>query len=381
MALMFVNTPELSHGRIFTQGRVLSKGRVLGLDGMRAISVLLVLLSHFGFEKIVPGALGVTSFFFISGFLITILLLREYQEHGKIDILQFYKRRQIRLLPELLFYICISGFVGIIYVGLPRVQDYLSGLFYYANYYHLYQIYVSGIVDFRWPHFWTLAVEQHFYLTFPLIFYVFIRKPKQLLRVLIALCILVLVWRGVIILSGGSARYTYEASDARMDSIAYGCITALILWFGKNSKPIDFRPYTYWFISAGFVLIVASLAIRAPFFREVIRYFVQGMALMLIFLGLYGSLKGDFLIRILETAPLVWMGRMAYGAYLWHFDFLVIIQSFKLESSFEMRPVYTLALASVLISGTFILAYISFKFIFLPSQKWLHAQVLNRRAN
>jgi peptidoglycan/LPS O-acetylase OafA/YrhL len=183
---MFKNTCSLSNCSFLTNGRI------LGLDGMRAMSVLLVLLSHFGFEKIVPGALGVTIFFFISGFLITVLLLREFQEYGKIDILHFYKRRQMRLLPELLFYIFISGFIGILYVGLPRLQDYLSGLFYYANYYHLYQIYVAGVIDFRWPHFWTLAVEQHFYLTFPLIFAAFILKPKQLLNVLIALCILIL---------------------------------------------------------------------------------------------------------------------------------------------------------------------------------------------
>jgi peptidoglycan/LPS O-acetylase OafA/YrhL len=301
------------------------------------------------FEKIIPGALAVTIFFFISGFLITILLLREYQEHGKIDILQFFKRRQIRLLPELLFYIFISGFVGIIYVGLPRLQDYLSGVFYYANYYHLYQTYVSGINDFRWPHFWTLAVEQHFYLTFPFVFSVFILKPNRFLRVLITLCVLILISRGLIILSGGSARYTYEASDARMDSIAYGCITAIILWFGKKGKPIDLGSYTYWFMGIGFALIFATLAIRTPFFREVIRYSVQGMALMLIFLGLYGSKKGDFFISILETKPLIWTGRMAYGAYLWHFDYLVIVQSFKLESSFETRPIYTLILAFILI--------------------------------
>jgi peptidoglycan/LPS O-acetylase OafA/YrhL len=343
----------------------LGEGRIRGLDGMRAGSVLLVLLSHFGFEKVIPGALGVTIFFFISGFLITILLLREHQKYGKIEIMNFYKRRQIRLLPELLFYIIISGFIGVIYVGLPRVQDYLSSVFYYANYYHLYQIYTSGIIDFRWPHFWTLAVEQHFYLTFPLIFVAFITNPKRLIIFLISLCVAVFVWRGIIIISGGSSRYTYEASDARIDSIVYGCITAVLLWFGT----INVGRFGLWLIGAGASLLVATLIIRSPFFRDVIRYSMQGLALMLIFLGLYASKKGEFILRILESAPLVWVGRMAYGAYLWHFDFLVVVQSFKLEGSFETHPIYTVFLASILSVATFVMAYASFRLVFTPAQK------------
>jgi peptidoglycan/LPS O-acetylase OafA/YrhL len=91
---------------------------------------------------------------------------------------------------------------------------------------------------------------------------------------------------------------------------------------------------------------------------------------MLIFLGLYGSQKGKFLISILEIKPLVWMGRMAYGVYLWHFDFLVIAQSFNLESNFETRPFYTFLLASSMIIATFITAYLSYRLIFLPVQKF-----------
>jgi peptidoglycan/LPS O-acetylase OafA/YrhL len=350
----------------------LSNGRIVGLDGMRALSVLLVLFSHFGFEKIIPGALGVTIFFFISGFLITLLLFREFRSTGKIKILDFYARRQARLLPELLFYILVSGVLGILYIGLPRLQDYLSALFYYANYHHLFAIYTSGITDFRWPHLWSLAVEQHFYLTFPFIFAAFAPKPQRLFTFLISLCLLILIWRGIIITFGGNVRYTYEASDARIDSIAYGCITAIILWFGWNGKSINLGQKGHWFIATGVILLVATIAIRYSFFREVIRYSLQGLALMLIFLGLYGSNMGFTIIRILESAPLIWMGHMTYGAYLWHFDFLILAQHFNIESSFEIRPIYTIALALTLTSGTFIMAYISYKLIFLPSQKWLH---------
>ena len=341
---------------------LIANGRIPGLDGMRAVSVLLVMLSHFGFKNQIPGALGVTTFFFISGFLITILLLREFKKTKKIAITDFFIRRQIRLLPELLYYIVLSGFIAALYFGLPKLHDYLTAIFYTSNYFHLFAPSILGITDFRWPHLWSLAVEQHFYLTFPLIFAALIVKPKRLLIALTGLCIAVLIWRITIISSGGSPRYTYEASDARMDSIAYGCITALILWFELGNKAFNVDRWFYPLLATGALFLAASVAIRSPFFRETFRYSLQGLAFMLIFLGLYGSNKARFLITLLEVKPLVWMGNMAYGAYLWHFDFLVFVQSFHLDSSFETRPIYTIVSASALIGCTFMMAYTSYRF-------------------
>ena len=357
---------------------LIARGRIPGLDGLRAVSVVLVMLSHFGFERLLPGALGVTIFFFISGFLITILLLREFETHKKIVLSSFFIRRQIRLLPELLFYILLSGIIGAAYVGIPKLHDYLTAILYASNYFQVFAPSVLGITDFRWPHLWSLAVEQHFYLTFPFIFAALIMKPNRLILALAGLCIAILLWRITIIASGGSPRYTYEASDARMDSIAYGCMTALILWFELGNKAFNLDRWFYPLITTGAALLVLSIALRSAFFRETFRYSVQGLAFMLIFIALYGSEKPRFFINLLEVKPLVWMGNMAYGAYLWHFDFLVFVQSFHLDSSFETRPIYTIVSASALIGCTFMMAYTSYRFVFVPSQKWLKQRKLER---
>src|SRR5258706_8832372 len=108
------------------------------LDGWRAVSILLVLLSHGGLDQVVPGGLGVTIFFFISGFLITSLLISEFQRDGRISLKNFYLRRFWRLAPPLICYIIFSALLIVLFLKTVNPGEFLSAILYFANYYSIF---------------------------------------------------------------------------------------------------------------------------------------------------------------------------------------------------------------------------------------------------
>src|SRR5262245_57565060 len=142
---------------------------VPSLDGIRAISVLLVVLAHSGFDA-VPGGLGVTIFFFLSGYLITTLMLAEYERSGRISIPMFYARRMLRLMPPLLITLALA--YGLTYFGaLPggiTAAGLAAQLLYFANYYSLF-VDPGGTIPNGTGILWSLAVEEHFYIVYPLL--------------------------------------------------------------------------------------------------------------------------------------------------------------------------------------------------------------------
>src|SRR5579871_4507281 len=140
------------------------------LDGFRAVSVLIVVLGHSGLEALVPGGLGVTIFFFLSGYLITTLMLKERENTGEINILHFYARRVFRLMPPLLISLAIAyglTYAGLLSGGITRT-GLAAQLLYFANYYGLYFDMGNTIPDGTGI-LWSLAVEEHFYIFYPLL--------------------------------------------------------------------------------------------------------------------------------------------------------------------------------------------------------------------
>lgn len=152
-------------------GEALSRRTIPGLDGLRAMSVLVVVAYHFGFEA-VPGDLGVSAFFVLSGFLITWLLLQEYRRTEGISLRRFYLRRTMRIFPAYYLFGMFS-----IAVDTVRGHSWSSGLIassvlYVMNYYNAIQGHPSTPV----AHAWSLAIEEQFYLLWPILFLTFIRK-------------------------------------------------------------------------------------------------------------------------------------------------------------------------------------------------------------
>jgi peptidoglycan/LPS O-acetylase OafA/YrhL len=299
------------------------------LDGLRASSIAIVAASHCGLGALIPGGLGVTIFFFLSGYLITTLLLREVADTGTINIGHFYLRRALRLYPPLILTLAIAytlvhfGVLG----GSITMAGFLSQLFYFANYYQLFFDAGGGVPDGTGI-LWSLAVEEHFYLVYPLFLLGFIRyrRVSGLPVILALLCGAALLWR--MHLAAGPdffAARTYYASDTRFDSILFGCIFAVL----SHQRPPD--PYTtdtsarYWSLFvAGMVGIMVSVAYRGAFFRETFRYTLQGISLAPIFYFALNA-RPTFVFRILNSALFKRIGIYSYSIYLFHFIFLAAL--------------------------------------------------------
>lgn len=300
------------------------------LDGLRAASILLVVLSHLGLDHVVPGAFGVTLFFFISGFLITRQLLSGLARHGHIDFAGFYLRRALRLMPAGLVYIAVAGAAFMAAGGAIGPAAWLAALLYGANYYDLWAGFHSTLPGVRHPFniLWSLAIEEHFYAIWPVCLALMWRS-RLLLGAVFAVCLAVLLWRlmlwEVCFVPGAPGacapenpnplwRYNrlYLGTDTRFDSLAWGAILALAPAWAQARAGGNGRG---WAI-AGVALMAASFALPGPFARHVLRPSLQGMALLALFPWLLEG--GTILHRALRSGPARWLGRLSYSLYLWH---------------------------------------------------------------
>jgi peptidoglycan/LPS O-acetylase OafA/YrhL len=291
------------------------------LDGIRAVSVMLVVIAHSGFGHIVPGGLGVTIFFFLSGYLITSLLLIEYADTGSINIPHFIARRFFRLAPPL--FIALTGayllaIAGIL-PGKVTLGGYFAQLFYFTNYY-------AEFFNGKFPEgtgvLWSLAVEEHYYILYPtlLLFLLSRFNSKAIFFSLVVVCAAVLAWRGILIVGYHvHSDRTYTLTDTRIDSIIFGCIFAYV---AAGMSPSAARngndPLRLWAFIGGLALLFVTLIIRNEVFRETIRYTLQGLALMPIF---YFAISADksLIYRVLNSRLLITVGIYSYSIYLIHY--------------------------------------------------------------
>ena len=318
----FVNTP------ITPLSERSKYGYIHGLDGIRAIAVLLVIIGHMGFISIIPGGFGVTLFFFISGFLITRLLIAEQEKKGQVQLFNFYTRRFLRLLPALLFMILISTGIMTALGDAPRMRDFFSSLIYMMNYNNIALGFAGEIQTGPWGHLWSLAVEEHFYLFFPLLIVMFGKRFDKTINLCLLLCGAALIWRCMTYYGTNFPRkYNYFATETRIDSILYGCLLSLLL---------HFNPHGAWrkWLTGWAPLLLAALTLGVCFvlrgegFRQTLRYSLQGMALFIVILNLYYFKPLHFSFRILDLPILRWIGRMSYGLYLWHIPALYFANNY-----------------------------------------------------
>jgi len=303
------------------------KGNIPSLDGIRAFAVLLVFLSHAGLSKVIPGGFGVTIFFFLSGYLITTLLILEHQNRGSISLRNFFIRRVYRLFPPLYFVLIITLFLclGGVFLSELTVYGLLSQFLQFTNYYILFSgkeglLPGLGVL-------WSLAVEEHFYVIYALTFFLVMKyfNIRKLGFFLIISCAIILLWRTYIasgLMNFSSLAdvylYTYYATDTRMDSIMFGCIMAIFI------NPIDIKRQEtssvkkHLFIICGITCLILTFVYRDSYFRETIRYTIQGIALIPIF---YFSITNSesFLFKWLNVKWVRYIGRISYTFYLSHF--------------------------------------------------------------
>jgi peptidoglycan/LPS O-acetylase OafA/YrhL len=307
-------------------------GYMPGLDGLRALSILIVLIAHLGFDKIVPGGLGVTIFFFVSGFLITRILVGEQNKSdGRIDLGPFYIRRFLRLMPALAVFLAVSWLLITPFGGKPLPSQVAAASLYFMNYYKvLGDSFGWHDVIVPWGHLWSLAVEEHFYLIFPAALAVFGTSHSARIRLILGAIIASALWRFVLVsYLGGTGDYTYEATECRLESIAWGCLLAVML-DGAPRENARLGWLVGWpWVTFAMLAMLFTLVFRDADFRATWRYSVQGATLFILVLNLYALRSARFAIDLFEVAPLRWIGRLSYSLYLWHWAMVWI--AFKIS--------------------------------------------------
>jgi len=287
------------------------RGYIPTLDGWRAVAISLVVVSH-GLEDTVPraaklGALGVDLFFALSGYLICTLLLSELHQTGRISLSAFYKRRFFRILPAALAYLLLIAALGAAGIIVLKKGELLTA-FYAANYFHTRSWFTS--------HFWSLSVEEHFYLFWPAI--LAFARPKKAQFIALAMIVALVFYRPWAEVHSGAG--AYQHTDMRLDVFLVPCLLAMLLqqasWRARFASVL--RP---WVCVLMFAVVVglAALAAAQPAYANVQKLLQSAILPMLI---VSTVLRPSALGDLLELPALRWIGRVSYSLYLWQQLFL-----------------------------------------------------------
>jgi peptidoglycan/LPS O-acetylase OafA/YrhL len=339
-----MNSVSGSLRRRFTARRARDKSATAGfeipsLNGIRALAVTVVFMTHAGINP-APGKLGVTVFFFLSGYLITTLLRMEFDRTSTIDFKAFYLRRAFRILPPLYLVLILADVLtlgGSFSYSHMRLGACLSQVFFLSNY-QMAGAGWFGAGTGRAPgteQLWSLAVEEHFYLIYPMV-YLFLRRylpsAKRQAAVLLGICAAVLAWRFVMVLGlHASVSRVYIGTDTRIDGILFGCVLGVV-----GNPVLDLKkPGEESRLSRLWAPILAPVGILAiilfyvgtdspaPSFlqpvaiSQTVQYTVEGLALIPLFVVAIRHYNwGIFKLLNTRTAKLV--GAMSYSIYIVH---------------------------------------------------------------
>jgi peptidoglycan/LPS O-acetylase OafA/YrhL/CubicO group peptidase (beta-lactamase class C family) len=343
-----------------------------GLDGLRAISVIAVLLYHAQLP-VWGGFGGVETFFVISGFLITALLLAEWRDHDSIDLVRFWQRRARRLLPPL--FVMLAGTLGLAFLvggSEPRkvLHDLPAAIGYVMNWHLIWsgQSYFEPMA--RPPllqHVWSLAVEEQFYLVWPVVFVAGMRflRARGFLLVTLALAVGSAVLMALWYRPGLDPSRIYYGTDTRAAGVLFGAVLAFVWTPGR--APLPANPRLGWLADGAGLMALAGLVVCFGWMSDLHPLLYRGgFALIAALTGVtIGALlhpSARVVPALLGAAPLRWIGLRSYGLYLWHWPVFMVTRPF-LDVPFDGAwwLVVRLAIVGVLVE-------LSYRWVELPAR-------------
>ncbi|MEA2219359.1 MAG: hypothetical protein QOJ35_1985 [Solirubrobacteraceae bacterium] len=326
------------------------------LDGLRAVAVLLVVVQHtLGQVALELGSLGVGLFFALSGYLITSLLLDERALSGSVSLARFYLRRAARLVPALIAVVLVCDAFFVIQHDGAALRGSIFAVTYTANY---AQVLRENLVPAFGPT-WSLAVEEHFYVLWPLALLWVTRRRglRTALWATLAVCVGALAWRAV--LAALHATTLVEiGSFERADALLYGCAAAIAVRRG-------WRPRA-WMTWAG-IAAVASVAYVA--YSPVVGSGVLAIGGAAVVVGLDYAAPA-WLRRSLSGRAVVTVGVLSYGIYLWHGALMHVASNFGYAGR---------GWRSVAVLVTIVVAAVSHRYLEAPVRVWARSRPASGR--
>lgn len=308
---------------------------MVGLDSLRGLAILGVILYHINFNWMPGGFLGVTVFFVLSGYLITDILAMEWKRNKRIDLKKFWLSRARRLLPAMFVMLVITlAWITIFHSSLLEKMrgDSLAALFYVSNWWYIYHK-LSYFDNFNQlsplNHFWSLAVEEQFYVVWPFIISLGLYHIKKQSRMILLICLGAVasaLAMAILYEPGADPSRIYYGTDTRAFSLLIGAALALIWPSNRLANKIIPKARLILDVVGGTALIIILLMFWKTNQYDPFLY-NGGMVLLSIATALLVANLAHPASRIaqfLRFRPLRWIGIRSYGIYLWHYPILTL---------------------------------------------------------
>jgi len=346
------------------------------LDGLRGIAILVVMLFHADLPGFSGGFLGVDIFFVLSGFLITTMLVEEYEHYGSVSLRNFYARRVLRLAPALLLLLvsfCLySWFFLDEATAKSNFIDALIALGYLSNWARAFSLHPPDFLG----HTWSLSIEEQFYILWPLMLLsmlALLKKRKALFAATVALSLSSSLLRIALLVAGATVERLYNGLDTRADALMAGCALGLFLTpelagniaIGRFKKQIFFAAL----FSSLCLFVLVGYADWHSHYLYSIGFFAVEIFTAVLILEIVTNTKGAFAL-FLSQRWLVWIGSISYGLYLWHHPLFCIVKSYGYDR-------FTITTVGSLI--TFLVAALSFYLLEKPVLRFKRSFVRKKR--
>lgn len=350
------------------------------IDSLRALAVLAVIIYHVDVNYLPGGFLGVDLFFVLSGYLISSLIIKEFRKTGTVNLYNFYIRRARRLLPAVYFMITIGLVVMVLFNEVLLRKSHLDAIFgyiYSSNWWYIFHkldYFDSFGAQSPFKHLWSLAIEEQFYMIFPLLFLLVNGKKKSkdgtyklnknFLYVVLGL-ILVSLIAYILLFDINNISRIYFGTDTRAFSLLVGVVGAILYPMERlHSKVTPQQNMIYSVVS---LVSIATLITVMIYTSEYNTWLYRGGFLLVAILGLIVIISSGkqhtLMSKLLSFKPVVFIGKISYSLYLWHFPILVLTT----PVSEIGNPNIIFVILRVIL--TFVLATASYVFVETPIRK------------